>query len=442
MNPWNGDFPSSSRNSVAGQGAPSTELREDEEKTELREDKDQLAWPLPVEALPRGFRGAGVTCGIKKSGRPDLALVVSDTPAAAAVVATKNRFAAAPVIATREHARRGRARAFLVNSGNANAATGKQGLADARRMCALAAAAIGAEVSEVFVDSTGVIGQPLPMDRVESGIGMAASQLSADGINDAAVAILTTDKGPKRAARAWKQGTKTVRLAAFAKGVGMIHPNMATMIAVALTDADVSPAALRRALREAVDRSFNCLTVDGDTSTNDMAVVLANGASGAPRIASANSGAWRRLVAEMTSAFQDLTRAMAADGEGSSRLMTIHVRGAPSFAQARAAGRAVGASSLMKCAVHGADPNWGRVAMALGNTRIAIDPARVTISIAGTTLLRRGKPTQWDARAVSEAMRAPEVRIDVDLGLGRAEATVWASTLTEEYVRFNSAYTT
>ncbi len=402
----------------------------------------KFAKPLPLAALPRGFAGAGATCGIKPSGKPDLALFASDRPAAAAVVATQNRFAAAPIHVTREHAKAGRARAFIVDAGNANAATGKRGLADARQMCALAAVALGVRPREVLVNSTGVIGVPLPMDRIAHGIPDLAARLCPAGLNDASEAFLTTDKAPKRTARRWAQGRQTVRLAVMVKGVGMIHPDMATMIGAVLTDAAIAPALLRRALRSAVGESFNCLTVDGDTSTNDMVVALANGASGASRIERVNSTAFRRLEEAMTAACQDMTRAMAADGEGASRVAVIHVRGARTPAEARQIARAVGTSNLFKAAMHGADPNWGRIAMAMGNAGVDFDPEGVSVRMAGTVLLRRGRPTPFSAAQVSRAMRRDEVPVEITLGLGRGEARCWSSSLTEEYVRFNAAYTT
>lgn len=381
-------------------------------------------------------------CGLKPSGRRDLALFVSDRPASVAVLATQNRFAAPPVLITRAHARSGRAQAFVVNSGNANAATGAQGRQDALEMCTLVARAIGVTPRLVLVNSTGVIGVPLDMGKIRRGIEALVSQLDPAGLNDAAEAILTTDRRPKRTTRVWRQGGRQVRLMACAKGVGMIHPNMATMIAAVFTDAAISPALLRRALRLAADQSFHGLTVDGDTSTNDMAVAFANGASGAPAITRATSSAFKDFVAAMTSACQDLVHAIAADGEGASRVAVIRVSGARSAAEARALARAVGSSSLVKTAIHGADPNWGRICMALGNAGVPVDPSRVSVSVQGLRLFVKGRPRPFDRRRASQAMRADTVRIDIHVARGRAGATCWASSLTEEYVRFNSAYTT
>jgi glutamate N-acetyltransferase/amino-acid N-acetyltransferase len=392
--------------------------------------------------LPRGFRGSGVTCGIKRSGKPDLALVVSDQPSALAVSLTKNQFAAPPIHVTREHARGGRARAVIVDSGNANAATGKRGLADARTMCAEVAVGLGLRSRDVLVNSTGVIGVPLPMEKVSAGIPDLVSRLSPAGLNDAAQAIMTTDVLPKRTQRSWKHGKHEIRLVVMAKGVGMIHPNMATMICLALTDARASAPALRRALREATDASFNCLTVDGDTSTNDMVAVLANGASGAPLIDRVSSPGFRSLADALRGCFIEMVRAIASDGEGASRLAVITVRGARTVEEARTVAHSVGTSSLFKCALHGGDPNWGRITMAIGNAPVEIDPDRVSIRMAGETLLRRGVPVKFDVRRAAKGMRANEVPVEIDLGLGKASITCWSSALTEEYVRFNSAYTT
>jgi glutamate N-acetyltransferase/amino-acid N-acetyltransferase len=402
----------------------------------------RLAKPLAVSALPRGFEGAGATCGIKPSKKPDLALIVSDRPASVALVTTQNQFAAPPIHITREHAQGGRARAIIIDSGNANCATGKRGLADARQMCALTAKALGVKATEVLVNSTGVVGVPLPMEKVEAGIPEVVARVCPAGINDAAVAMMSTDQTPKRATRRWSQGRAEVRLAAIGKGVGMIHPNMATMIAVMMTDATIAPALLRRALRQAVNASFNCLTVDGDTSTNDMVAVFANGASEATRIDKVSSTGFDRLVGAMMEVCQEIVHAMAADGEGASRVAIIRVKGSRTPEEARTIARAVGSSSLVKTAIHGADPNWGRIVVAVGNAGVEIDPMAVSVSVAGTALLRKGKPVKFNAKSVSRAMTAPDVRVEVDMGLGRAEATCWSSSLTEEYVRFNSAYTT
>jgi glutamate N-acetyltransferase / amino-acid N-acetyltransferase len=402
----------------------------------------RFAKPLSVSSLPRGFLGAGVTCGFKPSGKPDLALFVSDRIATAAAVTTQNLFAAPPIHVTRDHLKSARARAMIINSGCANAATGRQGLADARQMCALVSAALDIRSVDVLVNSTGVIGERLPLDRLAAGVDDAVSNLCAAGLNRAVEAMMTTDKHPKRTARRWTQGRREIRLATFAKGVGMVHPDMATMISVALTDAAVSAPLLRRALREAVDQTYNCLTVDGDTSTNDMVVLLANGASGAPRIERVSSEGYRRLVAALTESFEEMVLSIASDGEGASRVAIIRVRGARTVAEARTLARAVGRSSLFKTAIHGADPNWGRITMALGNAGVDIDPSRVGISMAETPLLRRGQPVKHDSAKTSQAMRRDQVPVVISLGLGRAEATCWSSSLTEEYVRFNSAYTT
>ncbi|MBI3911609.1 MAG: bifunctional glutamate N-acetyltransferase/amino-acid acetyltransferase ArgJ [Armatimonadetes bacterium] len=388
---------------------------------------------------PRGYRAAGVTAGIKSSGLPDVALVVSDLPASAAGVFTTNRIVAAPVQVSREHLQDGRARAIVCNSGNANCLTGAQGLADARRMAALTAEALGIEPDEVLVASTGVIGNPLPMERVEAGIRVAARELIAEG-SAAARAIMTTDTRPKEYAVEFLDGGCAARVGGIAKGVGMIGPHLATMLAFLTTDVQVWPEVLQSTLRTVAEQSFNCVTVDGDTSTNDSVFLLANGASGLT--VRPGSPAHRAFEAALTQVCVHLAKELARDGEGATKLIEVRVTGARSPAQARQAARTIANSPLVKTAFFGNDPNWGRIVAAAGRSAAALDPARLSLEIAGIPTVRDGEPVPFDRDAARAALNHPEVSLTLDLGVGRASATVWTCDLTYEYVKINAEYTT
>jgi glutamate N-acetyltransferase/amino-acid N-acetyltransferase len=409
-----------------------------------------------------GFRAAGVHCGLKPGDALDLALLVSERPCTAAAVFTTNRVKAAPVLYDQALLARNPTaiRAVVVNSGNANAVTGDQGLRDARRMAELTAEAAGCEPDQVWVMSTGVIGQPLDMARIAAGITHAASTLAPDGGHDAARAIMTTDTVPKEAAvRVWLSAGD-VTVAGLAKGAGMIHPNMATMLAVLATDAAVPPDLLDQALRHAVDRSFNCITVDGDTSTNDTVLLLANGASGVS-IDHPNSekfGAFRDAV---TAVATTLAQKIVRDGEGATKFITIHVRGAPSAGDAKQVATAVARSPLVKTALHGEDANWGRVLAAVGYSGVEVDPERIGLwfaegggELGGTQgnseelggrslqLVRDGRPFRVDEAAAAQILAGEDIDIIIDLGLGDDEATVWTCDLSVDYVRINADYRT
>lgn len=394
---------------------------------------------------PAGFRAGGLACGIKKSGRPDLAMIVSDGPARLGAVFTRNAVVGAPVIVGRRRARRASGRAIVCNSGVANVATGHRGLDDAEAMCLAAATAIDAKASDVLPCSTGVIGQPLPIEAIRRGIGQLAPQLAAGPDADAATAraILTTDLVPKAAWRTVKLGRTDVTLGGIAKGSGMIAPNMATMLGFITTDAAIAPAMLRRALREAVnaDASFNRISVDSDTSTSDTVAVLANGAAGGAAIASAG-----RHFARFGDALADLCRDLAyqviADGEGAEHVIRVTVTGARSDRDALRAARSVADSPLVKTAVHGGDPNWGRLVMAVGKSAAKVDPARLSVSIGGARVFHAGEPTDFDPAAVSRAMGGREVPIAIDLGLGEGRCEYLGCDLSRDYIRINADYTT
>jgi glutamate N-acetyltransferase/amino-acid N-acetyltransferase len=389
---------------------------------------------------PRGFRAGALAAGIKASGKPDLGIWASEVPCVAVATFTQNAFPAAPVILSRERVRAsGRAQAVVFNAGNANACNGAQGLDDAREMAALAAQKLGIAPELVLAASTGIIGNPLPMDRVRDGL--ARVQIATDGGHAAAQAIMTTDTRPKEAAVSLEIGGHEVRIGAMTKGVGMIHPNMATMLAFIGTDASLEAGFAQTALKRAVDRSFNMITVDGDTSTNDSCFLLANGASDAPELTGGSPDA-ERFSAALEAVCIDLARKMAADGEGASKLLQVDVTGATSESDARKAARAVVGSSLVKAALHGEDPNWGRVFAAVGNSGAEIDHLRAALWIGEVQVARDGVGTGASKDAARAQMHGSEVSMRLDLGLGNAAARAWGCDLTEAYVVENSAYST
>jgi glutamate N-acetyltransferase/amino-acid N-acetyltransferase len=396
-----------------------------------------------VTSVP-GFRAAGVACGLKKTGALDLALIASQTPCTATGVFTTNRVRAAPVVYDRQVLARnpGAIRAVVANSGCANACTGRQGQRDATEMARLVATRLGCGPESVLVMSTGMIGQPLDMMKVAAGVQAAVDQLSADGGHTAARAIMTTDTRPKTAAVRLSLGGRIVTIAGMAKGAGMIHPNLATMLCLIATDAAVTPPALDAALRRAVEQSFNCITVDGDTSTNDTVLLLANGLAGNPLLEPTGPG-FDAFCQALTAIAVNLARQIVRDGEGATRFVTIQVRGAASDADARQAAMAVARSNLVKTALFGMDPNWGRVLAAVGYSAArTVDPDRLGLWFGDLALVRDGQPLPADEARARAILEQPEVEITVDLGVGDRSATVWTCDLSYDYVRINAAYRT
>jgi glutamate N-acetyltransferase / amino-acid N-acetyltransferase len=384
-----------------------------------------------------GFRFAGVAAGIKgDDGKLDVGVIAAGAPATAAAVFTQNRVAAAPIALSRSvlARTRGRVRGVVVNSGNANACTGPAGMTDAKRMGALGKAACG---GDVLVASTGVIGRPLPMDRVAAGIAAAGAALAPDGFARFAQAIMTTDKRPKTAARTVTVGREAITLLGATKGAGMIAPNMATTLTFVVTNAAVPAPALRRLVAAACEPTFNAIAVDGDTSTNDTLAVLAGGAGAAsPR-------AQKAIGAALADLLDELAHLLVGDGEGVHHVVTIEVRGARTERDARAVARRVAISPLVKTAIAGGDPNWGRVLCAVGNAGVELRPDRLALAIGGIPIVRRGCAVDgWDPAAVAAAMRAPAYTMAIDLGAGRAAARYLACDLSHEYVTINADYTT
>ena len=401
--------------------------------------------PQPPAVLPHGFRFAATACGLKKTGALDLGLIVSDEPASAAAVFTTNVVQAAPVVVSREHLRaaKGRMRAVVVNSGNANCSVGPAGVAASRATAVRAAAQLGIAPEEAFVCSTGVIGVRLPVEKILSAMPRVtrAGRDSTRSFLEFAHSILTTDTRPKWAAASFHIGRKIVRIAGCTKGAGMIHPHMATMLAFIVTDADVAPGLLQRTLAEVSGRTFNAITVDGDTSTNDTVILLANGASGSRRIRPGQT-AHRAFTKALEKVCRSLALQIVADGEGAQRVIEIEVRGASSDAAARRVAETIATSPLVKTAFAGGDPNWGRILAAAGRAGVRFDPDRTCIEMAEIPVYRRGRALPFDERAAHRRLLADSVPILVDLKLGRASARVWTCDFTAEYVRINASYRT
>ena len=395
------------------------------------------------QRLPQAFRFAGVSAGIKKTGASDFAAILSERPAAAAATFTRNAFPAAPVLYDRQLLAGNPAglRGVVINSGCANACTGEDGLADAAEMARLAEAACGVPGRSIAVMSTGVIGPRLPMDLIASGAQAAAAALTPDGATAAARAIMTTDTRPKTASR--QAGAAS--LWGMAKGAGMIHPNMATMLSVIVTDAAVSPRALDAMLRAAVDVSFNCISVDGDMSTNDTVLALANGAAGPVQ--------HHVFAVALTELCTDLAQQIVRDGEGATKFITIRVLGAASEEDARAAAKAVANSPLVKTAFYGGDANWGRILAAVGYSGARVNPTEADLWIAPGTddatasaervqLVQNGKPLAYSEEAATAIFGGGEIAVSIDLGLGAGHATVWTCDLSHGYVDINGHYRT
>jgi len=405
-------------------------------------------------ALPCGFRFAAASAGLKKRGHTgtlDVALIVSDPPATAAAVFTQNLVQAPPVILSRAHVRASAdaMRAVIVNSGNANCSVGPGGMAASRATAQLVAKILGCRMKQVVVCSTGVIGVPLPVERIlKTAPGLAAAlEFSPDAFDGLTRAIMTTDTRPKRAAASCSIGGRTVRVAGCAKGAGMIHPNMATMLSFVVTDAAIVPRVLDRALREVVARTFNCISVDGDSSTNDTLLVLANGASGARKITQV-SGDYMKFVAALEKVCRALALGIVADGEGATHVVEIEVRGAPSDRAATQVAQTIAGSALVKTAIAGADPNWGRILAAAGRAGVPFNPDHAEIWLGGMKMYGPPKGQSHsvalplDERAAHRRLLKKDVPIIVDLHHGSGTARFWTCDFTQEYVHINASYRT
>ena len=382
----------------------------------------------------------GVMCGVRNTGRRDLGLLFSEHGCTAAAVFTRNVVKGAPLEVTRGAVGSGGARAVVVNSGYANAATGRKGLEDAYAMQAFAASALGIEAGEVAVASTGVIGEHLPMDKISAGIEAVAAELGRDGAGFAE-AILTTDTRIKEAAVRVEIGGTTVTVGGTAKGSGMIHPNMGTMLAFLTTDAAVEKGCLQETLRKVTERTFNRVTVDGDTSPSDLAILLANGAAGGGTL-TLDSPAWSVFARAVEEVARSLAKEIARDGEGATRLVEVDVEGAKDEASAAALARSVVGSNLVKAAVFGEDANWGRVLNAMGYSGVSFDPGDVELWFGSVKVFEGGEPVEHEEAEANAALASGEVVITARLGEGNASATAWGCDLTYEYVRINGSYRT
>jgi glutamate N-acetyltransferase/amino-acid N-acetyltransferase len=390
--------------------------------------------------LPKGFRAAAVSAGIKATKRLDLALLVSDRPATAAAVFTTNKAQAAPVLVSRDHLARtgGSARAIIVNSGCANACTGEEGVRVAREMAAAAARAVDCTAEQVLVASTGVIGVALDIAKIRAAMPAALAALAADQGAAAAQAIMTTDPFPKEAAARVTLAGGEVTIGGMAKGSGMIEPMMATMLGFVTTDAAVPRPLLERALKEVVDDTFNAITVDGECSTNDSVMILANGASGV----TIDEGSYATFTDALRTVCLRLALGIVRGGEGATKLITVNVTGAATPADARRAAKAIANSPLVKTAIHGGDPNWGRLIAVAGRAGVAFELSRAAVTVGCTELFRDGRPYDEAAAEAAEYLKNADINVTVHLGAGAAASTVWTCDLSAEYVRINAEYRT
>lgn len=400
---------------------------------------------LSEASLPRGFRFAATACGLKKTGALDLAIISSDVPTSAAAVFTQNLVVAAPVTISKRHlhSSKGRMRSVIANAGNANCATGPAGYTAAERTVAETAKRVGCSPNEIIICSTGVIGVPLAVEKILRALPKLTRNRrpSARSFAELSLAICTTDTRPKTAGATFKMSGKRVHIVGCAKGAGMIHPNLATTLAFVVTDAAIAPALLQKTLRDVCSRTFNSISIDGDSSTNDTLLVLANGAAGAPAIR-AGSAAHRSFANALEEVCQSLALQIVADGEGAQRVIEIDVRGAKTEAGARRIAATIATSPLVKTAFAGGDPNWGRIFAAAGRSGVSFDPDRVDIKMAGIPVLRRGAPLDFNERAASNRLLSEHVPIVVHLHSGNARARYWTCDLTAEYVRINASYRT
>ena len=392
---------------------------------------------------PKGFVAAGLHCGVKRSGNPDLALLYCPSGAKGAAVFTTNAIQAASVTVCKQHLQNQPVYAAVINSGNANACTGAKGLMTAKVMCTKVAKELNIKADHILVASTGIIGKQVPITKVTAGITNAAKLLSdsqAAG-NNFAKAIMTTDTRCKQAARIVDIYGHTITIAGTAKGAGMIGPNMATTICVITTDISISRPLLGKALKNAIGQSLNRLTVDGHQSTNDTAMILASGLAENQSIKKQDSG-YRRFVRALNDLCSDLARQMALDAEGATRMFKVEVKGAAKKEDALKAARAVADYDLVKCAIHGGDPNWGRIICAVGSSGVKLDPSKLSCKIGDIFVFRNGKPTNFNAKDVSKIIRQKEHTITIDLGVGKYQDFCYGCDLSRDYVTINADYHT
>lgn len=389
----------------------------------------------------KGFTAAGVKAGIKVSGNLDVAIIYTKKEAALAGTFTQNKVAAAPVYVSKEVVSTGSAHAIVANAGCANACTGQQGLDDAHEMASLTAKALKVQPDDVIVGSTGVIGVNLPMDKIAAGIKDAAANLSEDGSENASNAIITTDTHSKSVTASFTIDGKEVHIGAIAKGSGMIHPNMATMLCYITTDINIDQPLLQSALSECVAKSFNMISVDGDMSTNDMAIILANGEAGNEQIVCEDDN-YEIFLENLMDLCVQLAKDIAADGEGATKFITVNIKGATSFEDAKTVGMAIANSPLVKTAFFGQDPNWGRIICAVGYSGADMVPEKTVVKIGDITIFDNGMGAKYDEKALAEVMQQKAITINIELNMGDSDATVWTCDLSYDYVKINGEYHT
>lgn len=394
-----------------------------------------------ITAVP-GLKATGVHAGLKPDNEKDVALIAADAPAVAAGVFTKNRVCAPVVLVCRENISDGRAQAIVVNSKNANACTGEVGMKNARQMASLVGESLGIDPSLVLVASTGVIGQQLPMDKISNGIRLAAPALEPDGGHDAALAIMTTDTVPKEIAAEFEVGGKTARIGGMTKGAGMIAPNLATMLAFLATDINIASEPLQQALRESAAKSFNRMTIDTDSSTNDTVLIMATGTAGNPEISDTTGGAYEAFREGLDFACIELAKKIARDGEGATKLVEVVVNSAKDEVEGEMAARAIAESPLVKTAVFGTDANWGRIMMAAGKSGAEFDPYQVNVWLSNYQLVKDGMDAGFDEDKATELFSEDTVTITVDLNAGDASVTMWTCDYSYDYISINADYRT
>lgn len=389
----------------------------------------------------QGFKATGIACGIKKNQQTDLAVIYSEVPANAAAIFTTNQVQAAPVLLSKEYLKQGKAQAIIANSGNANACVGTAGMAAAQRMAVAAGKALHIAAESVLVASTGVIGIALPVEKIETALAGNSDFLSDTGSVAAAKSIMTTDTFPKEVAVEVQLGGAAVRIGGIAKGSGMIHPNMATMLGFITTDARIDQPILQKAIALAGERSFNRITVDGDTSTNDSLMILANGLANNPAITETGND-YQVFVSTLSAVCLELAKMIAQDGEGATKLVEINVSGAKTEAEAVKAGKSVATSNLVKTALFGEDANWGRILAAVGYSGVKIDPERICIYLGELPVYQKGIGLVFDEAKAKQILSQKEILIKIDLGEGTEGASVWTCDLSYDYVKINGSYRT
>ncbi len=388
-----------------------------------------------ITAVP-GIKAAGVACGIKANGNMDLAIIFCDEPSIAGGVFTTNRVKSAPVLISSERIKKGKAQAIVANSGNANACTGERGIEDAQRMTEITAQKLNIDPELVLVASTGRIGRLMPMDKVEDGIKMAVSELSPEGGHKAAMAIMTTDTFPKETAVEFELKGKKVRIGGMVKGAGMIEPNMATMLCFIATSANIEQELLQQSLKVSVDKSFNMISVDGDMSTNDTVIILANGKAGNKKIEKYDED-YEVFLESLSYVTTTLAKMIAKDGEGATKFIELHIKGARNESDAKIAAHAIARSPLVKTAMFGETPNWGRIMSSLGASKVEMDQFSVDIWFNELKLVENGSSTGFNEEEAKKIMKNPEFSITIDLKIGDAKATLWTCDLSYDYVKIN-----